>query len=64
MVKRSPKVEADQNGGTCIDCVHCYDHHELTVHEHKPFMGRCPFRQWAVFLYWDSCPRLKKKRKQ
>lgn len=34
----------------CKDCAHSHDQHELTVYDSKPFLCRCPFKQWSQFL--------------
>lgn len=45
----------------CIDCAHCYDHYEMSV-KGVLFMGRCPYREWAVFLFHDYCNHFKMKK--
>lgn len=46
--------ERHPKGYTCKDCEHCYDHHERSV-QGVLFMGRCPYREWSVFLFHDYC---------
>lgn len=35
----------------CQDCAHSHSPHELTAYEpRKPFLCKCPFKQWSQFL--------------
>ena len=55
------KQTVNTSGYHCMECVHCYDHHEKNV-KGDFFMGRCPHRQWAVFLNSDHCDKFQLKK--
>lgn len=59
MAKKNRNEEID---GTCIDCVHSFDYHELN-YKKEPFLCKCPFFTWDRFLNKDNCNNFKKRKR-
>lgn len=51
MARKPPQKPKSTTLGTCRECKHSYEYHELTnTKPREPFMCKCPFERWSQFL--------------
>lgn len=44
----------------CGICEHCYSHHSPALNG-SMILGKCPYKEFSVFLRWDSCDKFMRK---
>lgn len=58
--KTKPKIPVSNEPRYCGTCEKCYDPHSPDI-KGNPILGRCPFKEFSVFLRHDTCDKYKAK---
>lgn len=57
---RGKKAARKDGGRTCWECALAYDFHEIGA-DGRPFMCRCPHKEWCRFTDDPACDLFKNK---